>query len=121
MMMTYQNGVIITNIVFLLNLMENYYSVILKNMHTGSLMYFTLLHSEWPKLYGVLAILSAKGLRYMGTLSGEATLSFHFYLDPHYKKLWSTEENRESQNCLPLKKMAEIHGSVPMHLKIKFT
>ena len=23
----------------------------------------TLLHSEWPKLYGVLAILSAKGLK----------------------------------------------------------
>ena len=23
----------------------------------------TLLHSEWPKLYGVLAVLSAKGLR----------------------------------------------------------
>lgn len=35
-MMTYQSVVIITNIVFLLNLMENYYSVILKNMHTGT-------------------------------------------------------------------------------------
>ena len=25
----------------------------------------TLLHSEWPKLYGVLAILSAIGLKYV--------------------------------------------------------
>ena len=25
--------------------------------------FLTLLHSEWPKLYGVLAILSAKGLK----------------------------------------------------------
>ena len=34
----------------------------------------TLLHSEWPKLYGVLAVLSAIGLRCMDILSEEAIL-----------------------------------------------
>ena len=42
----------VLNIVFvnLLNMYRNYD-------------FFTLLHSEWPKLYGVLAILSAKVLQ----------------------------------------------------------
>ena len=30
----------------------------------GSVSVLTLLHSEWPKLYGVLAVLSAIGLTY---------------------------------------------------------
>ena len=33
-----------------------------KKPKLSNLPYLTLLHSEWPKLYGVLAILSAKGL-----------------------------------------------------------
>ena len=31
-------------------------------MHSFTFMTLTLFHSEWPKLYGVLAILSAIGL-----------------------------------------------------------
>ena len=49
----------------------------------------TLLHSERPKLYGVLAILSAIGLKLNGhnTFPGETTLSFPF-LPPY--EWWPT-------------------------------
>ena len=32
-------------------------------MFKPNILFFTLLHSEWPKLYGVLAVLSAIGLK----------------------------------------------------------
>ena len=42
----------------------------------------TLLHSEWPKLYGVLAILSGIELR-SATLSGEETQTVSFFGDQY--------------------------------------
>ena len=38
--------------------------VILNNFIVSVLIFLTILHSEWLKLNGVLAILSAKGLKY---------------------------------------------------------
>ena len=37
-------------------------------------LFLTLLHSEWPKLYGVLAVLSEIGLVCMATLPWETIL-----------------------------------------------
>ena len=42
------------------------------------------LHLERPKLYTILAFLSAVGLRCMGTLSGEAILPFYFCLTSQF-------------------------------------
>ena len=38
----------------------------------------TLLHSEWPKLYGVLAILSAVGLKCTSGVTRKITATFIF-------------------------------------------
>ena len=43
------------------------------NMLSQKLFLLTLLHSEWPKLYGVLAILSAVGLKKEKGKSGRCT------------------------------------------------
>ena len=53
---------------------EAYKAVKVNENNSSFLLLLTLLHSEWPKLYGVLAILSAIGLRWMGTHSGQETL-----------------------------------------------
>ena len=46
--------------------------IIVLELHKYDIMSLTLLHSERPKLYGVVAVLSAKGLSMCIT-----TLNFH--------------------------------------------
>ena len=44
-----------------------------------SIQHLILLHSHWPKLYGVLAILSAKGLTWPLLTIGYITLNISLY------------------------------------------
>ena len=54
----------------------------------------TLLHSEQPKLYGVLAVLSAIGLR----------------LGPSFEGLYHPgKQTRSHKSCFPVAKMTETH------------
>ena len=58
--------------------MNQFLRVFLPTRRIGDSKCLTFLHSESPKLETILAFLSAVGLRRIGTLSGEATLSFLF-------------------------------------------
>ena len=51
------------NFLFIFPVLNLLLSSVAKNKNDLSVFYIlTLLHSEWPKLYGVLAVLSALGL-----------------------------------------------------------
>ena len=60
----------------------------------------TILHSEWPKLYGVLAILSAIGLKVK--LSYIIETLRESKPEPHKSKYLISKLNNQTSNCTKL-------------------
>ena len=79
----------------------------------------TLLHSGRPKLYAILACLSAIGLIFISAsrpIRGQGAKSSHKNTPCFKRAALYRKANRKSLKLFPFVKMIEIHGGVQIHL-----